>query len=100
VRYGSNFPSPATGNSGTASTTSARPATACAAHLRPRGRRANRTFFVKRSRLTLFAEVLNVLGRDNVRQAEPSVNRRTRVATGLLEDLFPVLPSVGLLVEF
>jgi hypothetical protein len=62
--------------------------------------RANRTFFVKRSRLTLFAEVLNVLGRDNVRQADPSVNRRTRQATGLLEELFPVLPSVGLLVEF
>jgi len=62
--------------------------------------RANRTFFVKRSRLTLFAEVLNVLARENVRQSDPSVNRRTRQATGLLEELFPVLPSVGLLIEF
>jgi hypothetical protein len=62
--------------------------------------RANRTFFVKRSRLTLFAEVLNVLAQENWRQADPSVNRRTRQATGLLEELFPVLPSIGLLVEF
>jgi hypothetical protein len=62
--------------------------------------RANRTFFVKRSRLTLFAEVLNVFARENVRQSDPSVNRRTRQATGLLEELFPVLPSVGLLIEF
>lgn len=62
--------------------------------------RANHTFHRGRMRLTLFAEVLNVLDRENLRAADPSVNRRTQVARGLTGELFPLLPSAGVLVEF
>ena len=39
--------------------------------------RANRTFNWSRKRLTLFAEVINVLNRDNVRFNPPGVNTAT-----------------------
>src|SRR6185436_9518525 len=39
--------------------------------------RANRTYNWSRRRLTLFAEVINVLNRDNVRYRPPGVNTRT-----------------------
>lgn len=40
--------------------------------------RANRSFNWSGRRLTLFAEVINVLNRDNVRFLPPSVNSFTR----------------------
>ena len=62
--------------------------------------RVNRTFAFQRSRLTLFAEVMNVLDRDNGRQSEGSINPITLRATGYLERLLPRVPSAGLLFEF
>ena len=62
--------------------------------------RANRTFTWDRKRLTLFLEAINVYNRSNVRAALPSVNRRTLEATGLFEKMIPLIPSVGILLEF
>jgi hypothetical protein len=62
--------------------------------------RANRTFNWSRSRLTLFGEVINVLNRDNVRFNPPSVNRFSLEARNIFEQMVPILPSVGVLIEF
>ena len=62
--------------------------------------RANRTFNYRRTRLTLFAEVLNALARDNVRVASPGINARTRQVFGLYETMIPLMPSAGILIEF
>jgi hypothetical protein len=62
--------------------------------------RMNRTFTWDRKRLTLFLEAINVLNRDNVRFQLPSVNRRTFEATGLFDGMAPLIPSVGVLLEF
>ena len=62
--------------------------------------RANRTFTWSTSRLTLFAEVINVLNRANVRYHPPSISGRTLEARRLFEDLLPVVPSAGVLIEF
>jgi hypothetical protein len=62
--------------------------------------RLNRTFTRRETRLTLFAEVLNVLGRNNVRQGTPGINTVTFQATHLFDQLFPRVPSAGVLVEF
>jgi hypothetical protein len=62
--------------------------------------RANRTFTWDRKRLTLFVEGINVLNRPNVRFALPSVNRRTFEASELLDTMVPLIPSVGILLEF
>ena len=62
--------------------------------------RANRTFGWGRRRLTLFAEVINVLNQDNVRFNPPRINSTTRQVTRLFDSLVPVVPSAGILVEF
>ena len=62
--------------------------------------RANRTFNWSRSRLTLFAEVINVLNRDNVRFNPPSINRFSLEVHNIFEQMVPILPSVGVLIEF
>ncbi|MEP6914423.1 MAG: carboxypeptidase regulatory-like domain-containing protein [Acidobacteriota bacterium] len=62
--------------------------------------RANRTFNWSRKRLTLFAEVMNVLNRDNVRFTPPGVNTRTGQVNGLFESMIPIVPSAGILIEF
>ncbi len=62
--------------------------------------RANRTFEWSRRRLTLFAEVINLLNRENVRYHPPSIDVRTLEARRLFESLLPVVPSAGLLFEF
>jgi outer membrane cobalamin receptor len=51
--------------------------------------RVNKAFYFRRSKLTLSAEVLNVLNRGNVRQD----GRRT-------EKLLPLVPSIGIAFEF
>lgn len=61
--------------------------------------RANRTFQWGDRRLTLFAEVMNVLNRANVRFNPPSVSN-TGVLRHIFERMIPVIPSAGLLVEF
>jgi hypothetical protein len=62
--------------------------------------RLNRTFTWTERRLTLFAEVINVLDRENVRYHPPSIDNRTFEARRLFEKLLPVVPSAGILIEF
>jgi hypothetical protein len=62
--------------------------------------RANRAFTWDRTRLTLFVEAINVANRANARFAQPSVNRQTFVATGLYENMVPLIPAIGMLLEF
>lgn len=59
----------------------------------------NRTFTYKRSRLTLFAEFMNTLGRRNLGPGNGSI-RSTLAAVGYAERLLPFVPSAGLLMEF
>jgi hypothetical protein len=61
--------------------------------------RANRTFTFARSRLTLFVEVMNLLGRHNLRQTDGGV-RNNSEAVGFVDRLLPRVPSAGLLFEF
>jgi len=61
--------------------------------------RANRTFTFKRSRMTLFVEVMNLIGRDNLRQTDGSI-RLNLDAVGFVDRLLPRVPSAGLLFEF
>ena len=51
-------------------------------------------------RLTLFVEVLNLLGRENVRAGSPGVNPRTFEVFELFQTMIPRVPSAGLLIEF
>jgi CarboxypepD_reg-like domain len=62
--------------------------------------RANRTFGWSGHRMTLFAEVINVLDRANVRYSPPSIDSRTREARRLYESMIPIVPSAGVLIEF
>jgi hypothetical protein len=61
--------------------------------------RATRTFTFARRRLTVFVEVMNVLNRENVGPADPSVRASLQV-TGFAERLIPRVPSAGFVVEF
>ena len=61
--------------------------------------RLNRTYNYRTRRLTLFTEVLNVLGRENVGRTDGIVRSTGQVA-GFTETLFPRLPSAGLRIEF
>lgn len=62
--------------------------------------RANRTFNFAGRRLTLFVEVLNVLNRTNLGLSSGFIRRGTGEAAGFTEELFPRLPSAGILIEF
>jgi hypothetical protein len=62
--------------------------------------RANRTFTWQSKRLTLFAEVLNLYDRDNLRAASPGINGTTHQVFGIFDSMFPRIPSAGLVLEF
>ena len=62
--------------------------------------RGNRTFHIGSRRLTLFVEVLNLLGRDNERVSSPAINPRTFEVFELFQTMIPRVPSAGLLIEF
>lgn len=62
--------------------------------------RADRTFTYRRSRLTVFIEVVNAMNRDNFRPNSPGININTRRVFEPTESLFPLLPVAGVLVEF
>jgi hypothetical protein len=62
--------------------------------------RVNRVFNYTKRRLTLFAEVMNVLNHDNARFTSPAIDGVTREAFEYLQNLFPRLPSAGILLEF
>ena len=61
--------------------------------------RASRTFLWSSRRLTLFAEVLNALDRDNIGRTTGAI-RTTGAVSGFTESLFPRIPSAGIRVEF
>ena len=48
----------------------------------------------------VFVEVLNLLGRENVRAGSPGVNSRTFEVFELFQTMIPRVPSAGLLIEF
>ena len=62
--------------------------------------RADRTFTYRKSRLTLFMEVVNAMNRANFRPNTPFFNLTTRRAFEPTEKLFPLLPVAGILIEF
>jgi hypothetical protein len=62
--------------------------------------RAERTFTRQRSRLTLYVEVLNLLNRDNLGPGDANFSAVTGRVSDLVEEVFPLLPSAGLLIEF
>ena len=62
--------------------------------------RANRTFSWRSTRLTLFAEVLNLYARENVRASRPGINGITHQVFGLFDTMFPLIRSAGISVEF
>ncbi|MGD8329915.1 MAG: TonB-dependent receptor [Acidobacteriota bacterium] len=63
--------------------------------------RANYAFNFTRSRLTLFVEIINLLNRKNYGPTDPGfINPTTLRVNGLLEELFPFLPTAGILWEF
>ena len=61
--------------------------------------RADRTYTYRTRRLTLFVEVVNATNHENYRQNGFSVNAQRRVF-GPIEELFPLLPVAGVLIEF
>jgi len=62
--------------------------------------RANRSFAITHRRLTLFAEVVNALGRRNLGQADGFVRMPGFQAVFYTEKLIPRIPSAGFLIEF
>jgi hypothetical protein len=62
--------------------------------------RADRSFTYRKSRLTLFLEVINATNRENVRYDSPGVNLTTRRVFEPTESMFPLLPVAGVLIEF
>nr|MBA3271908.1 TonB-dependent receptor [Acidobacteriota bacterium] len=101
-RYGSNFPlqgylAPLTGDTHTLTEQRNVGRLPRYSRLDVRGDRA---FTFRKSRLTLFAEVVNLLNQNNYRSQSARLDLRTGAVFGLLETLFPLLPSIGVLVEF
>ena len=62
--------------------------------------RANRAFTWSQRRITLFAEVINVLNRSNVRFDPPLISIATRAVSQPFDSMLPIVPSVGVLIEF
>jgi hypothetical protein len=61
--------------------------------------RADRTFQWDSRRVTAFAEVANALNRANQRNVPYGVGARGQVS-GATDSLMPIVPSVGVMVEF
>jgi outer membrane receptor protein involved in Fe transport len=62
--------------------------------------RANRAFFFKRSKLTLYAEISNLLNRTHYRYTDAAVDVRTGRVFFDRDTLFPILPAAGVTLEF
>jgi outer membrane receptor protein involved in Fe transport len=62
--------------------------------------RATRAFFFKRSKLTLYAEISNVLDRTHYRYAGASINLPSGRVFFERDTLFPFLPAAGVTIEF
>jgi hypothetical protein len=57
--------------------------------------RANRAFTWSQRRITLFAEVINVLNRANVRFDPPLISIATRSVSQPFDSMLPIIPSVA-----
>jgi outer membrane receptor protein involved in Fe transport len=99
-RYGSNFPLPAflLVQGGSATLSSQRNQSRPPAYSRL-DVRANQAFHFDHWKLTLYGEVLNILGRKNIRYTKDmdTVNRGLSFDQ---ETMFPLLPIAGVRVEF
>jgi carboxypeptidase-like protein/TonB-dependent receptor-like protein len=62
--------------------------------------RANKAWLFRAWKLTLFGEVLNVLDRDNARYFFDGVDPRTRRVFLSSGSLFPIVPAVGITIDF
>lgn len=63
--------------------------------------RFSKAFYFRRSKLSLYAEVLNLFNRDNLRyEHTSSVNSSTGKASIVRDSLLPILPTVGFVLEF
>ena len=63
--------------------------------------RINKAFIRNWGQLTLFAEVINLTNRENIRFDDiRSYDTRTGAARLSCDTMFPILPSVGLVVDF
>lgn len=62
--------------------------------------RGDWAFTYRRSRLTLFTELVNTAARDNLGPDAPTIFLPTGTVRGLTQSLFPFLPSAGVLIEF
>jgi outer membrane cobalamin receptor len=62
--------------------------------------RANRTFNIKKARLTLYAEIMNVLNHENYRYAGTSILIPSGQVFFDRETTFPFLPAAGITVEW
>jgi len=63
--------------------------------------RANKTFVKKGWHITLFVEVINLYNHDNVRFDEVrGIDTRTRLIRLGFEQMFPIVPSAGMAVEW
>jgi hypothetical protein len=62
--------------------------------------RADRTFQISQGRLTLFLEVVNLYNRRNLRAHTAFIDPYTLLVDGVTEKLFPIVPSVGMTLEF
>lgn len=99
-RYGSNTPIPGyfAGRTGALVLAAQRNEVLLPAYARL-DLRMNRTFHFTRRRLTLFAEVINVLGRENIGLADGAIRGGGNV-NGFTEPMLPRLPSAGFRLEF
>lgn len=63
--------------------------------------RVNKSIALKRARMTLFTEIVNLLNRDNARfddlNGYDSQTGRARLS---FDKMFPILPSLGLVIDF
>ena len=62
--------------------------------------RADRTFTYRKSRLTLFMEIVNATNRRKFPPEQPGVNLVTRRVFEPAETTFPSFRSAGILLEF
>jgi outer membrane receptor protein involved in Fe transport len=62
--------------------------------------RADRVFTLRGSRVTLFAEVVNLFDRTNLGPSDPSIRARTLEAVRVTETLMPRVPAVGVTIGF
>jgi hypothetical protein len=102
LRMGSNFPIPGyLGRAGEDALTAADRRNLV--RLPPYARldlNVSRAFFWSSRRLTLFAEIINVTSRANYRAGRGTIRTRTGEAVGFVEELLPLLPAAGLMIEF